>query len=61
MRGGFLSLQDGNGQFPFPKLLDRGSTSSIGSEGSGVPDTLPEHVDAALKGISTLLVSNEFQ
>lgn len=43
------SLQDGNGQFPFPKLTERGSTSNVASEG-GIPDTSPEHTDAVLKG-----------
>ena len=55
-----LCTQDGNGQFPFPKLLERGSTSSVASEGVGVAETLPEHVDAPLKGISTLFMNNNF-
>ncbi len=50
--------QDGNGHFPFPKLLERGSTSSItsDSEGFGVPESSSEHVDATLKGISTCTI-----
>ena len=44
--------QDGNGQFAFPKLVERGSTTSITSDSSGVSDTLSEHVDDALKGTS---------
>ena len=47
-----LLLQDGNGQFPFPKLIERGSTFSVVSEGIGVPDASLEHTDAVLKGIA---------
>ena len=43
-------MQDGNGLFSFPKHLERGSTSSVTSVGSGVADSSTEHVDAALKG-----------